>query len=198
MTHTPLIERLVDALKRLPGIGPKSAQRIAFHLLARDRDGAGVLAEALAAAALGVRHCDRCRSFSEAAVCDLCANPKRDPSLLCIVENPTDVSSIERGAVYRGRYFVLLGHLSPLDGIGPDQLGLDTLRERLQEGDVQEVILATSTTPEGEATAHYVGEMARVLRIEVSRIAYGVPLGGELEYVDGNTLSLAITTRRRV
>ncbi len=198
MTHTPLIERLVDALKRLPGIGPKSAQRIAFHLLARDRAGAGILAEALAGAAAGVGHCSRCRNFSEADTCELCSNPKRDPSILCIVENPTDVSSIERGGSYKGRYFVLLGHLSPLDGIGPDDLGLDILRTHLQEDGVQEVILATSTTPEGEATAHYVGEMARGLGVEVSRIAYGVPLGGELEYVDGNTLSLAISTRRRV
>lgn len=182
----------------MPGIGPKSAQRIAFQLLQRDREGARHIADRLKEAIERVGHCQRCHNLSERSVCHLCDNGKRDGSLLCIVESPVDVSSIEQAADYRGLYFVLMGHLSPLDGIGPDDIGLDILRRRLQEGEVEEVILATGTTPEGEATAHYISEMVRAAGIRVSRIAYGVPLGGDLEFVDSGTLSHAISSRRNM
>ncbi len=196
MSQTPLIDRLIDTLKYLPGIGPKSAQRIAFHLLSRDREAAHRLADALHSAAADVRHCETCRNFSDTPCCPLCASGKRDTSLLCVVESPADVISIQRGGSYNGQYFVLHGHLSPLDGITPANLGMDALKVRLNRGDLKEIVVATSTTPEGEATAHYIGEMAHEFDVKASRIAYGVPLGGELEYVDGNTLSLAISTRR--
>ena len=196
MSQTPLIDRLIDTLKYLPGIGPKSAQRIAFYLLSRDREAAHRLADALHSAASDVRHCESCRNFSDTPCCPLCASGKRDTSLLCVVESPADVISIQRGGSYNGQYFVLHGHLSPLDGITPANLGMDALKVRLNDGDLKEIVVATSTTPEGEATAHYIGEMAREFGVKASRIAYGVPLGGELEYVDGNTLSLAISTRR--
>jgi recombination protein RecR len=196
MAQTPLIDRLIDSLKYLPGIGPKSAQRIAFHLLSRDRDAAHRLADALHAAATDVRNCELCRNFSDTPRCSLCSSAKRDASVLCVVESPADVLSIQRVGSYLGQYFVLHGHLSPLDGITPAHLGLDVLKERLKGAEITEVVLATSTTPEGEATAHYISEMARVADVKASRIAYGVPLGGELEYVDGNTLALAISTRR--
>lgn len=196
MGHTPLIQELIDALRRLPGVGPKSAQRMAYHLLERDRDGARRIARALDEAAEKVGHCRLCRSLSEGELCPICASSKRDRSLLCVVESPTDVQAIEQSTGFQGLYFVLMGRLSPLDGIGPAELGLDRLAVRLDEGEVKEVILATNPTVEGEATAHYIGEMVHARRIRVTRIAHGVPLGGELEYVDGGTLSHAFHGRR--
>ncbi len=195
---SPAIEALKEALRRLPGVGPKSAQRMALHLLARDRDGARALSEALRIALERVGHCRRCNDFSEQEVCTLCASPRRDPSLLCVVESPADLMSIEQSGAYQGLYFVLLGRLSPLDGIGPDELGLGRLEARLDEGAVREVILATNLTVEGEATAHYIGELARVRGIRATRIAYGVPVGGELEYTDRGTLARALSGRRDV
>lgn len=193
---SPLIDELIGALRCLPGVGPKSAQRMAFHLLERDREGGGRLARALTAAIAGVRHCERCRNLSDAGSCRICADPRRDGSLLCIVETPADIGSIEQAGIYRGRYFVLMGRLSPLDGIGPAALGLDRLEGLLAEGEVKELILATGTTVEGEATAHYLGQMARRHGVRPTRIAHGVPLGGDLEYVDTGTLSHAIACRR--
>jgi len=198
MTDAPLIERLVEALRCLPGVGPKSAQRIAFHVLQRDRDGALRLANTLQEAVERIGNCSRCRNFSETPVCRVCASDRRDASLLCVVESPTDVSAIEQTAEYRGLYFVLMGHLSPLDGIGPEDIGLHLLGARLAEGEIGEIIVATGTTLEGEATAHYIGEMARPLGVRVTRIAHGVPLGGELEFVDGNTLRHALSGRREM
>lgn len=182
----------------MPGIGRKSAQRIAFHLLERDRAGAEQLAKALAEAAAGIRHCSRCRMLTEEAVCDICGSSGRDESLLCIVESPADVMAVEDATGYKGLYFVLMGHLSPLDGIGPRELGLHQLEERLAEEPFQEVIIATNPTVEGDATAHFVADMAARYEVPVSRIAHGVPLGGELEYVDGGTLSHAFFGRRSV
>ncbi|MGE0387918.1 MAG: recombination mediator RecR [Gammaproteobacteria bacterium] len=196
MTGRDLIGELIDALRALPGVGPKSAQRIAFHLLERDRDGAERLAGALVAAARGVGHCSACRNFCERDLCAICASPRRDRATLCVVESPADVAAIEHAGSFDGLYFVLMGRLSPLDGIGPESIGLDALARRLDAGEVQEIILATGTTIEGEATANYVGELARAHQLRVSRIAYGVPLGGELEFVDGSTLAHAIRGRR--
>jgi len=193
---TALIRALIDALRCLPGIGPKSAQRIAFHLLERNRDGAERLAGALVAAARKVGNCSRCRSFADAPTCAICAGPRRDHALLCVVESPADVAAIEQAGSYDGLYFVLMGRLSPIDGVGPRDIGLDLLARRLDEGEVKEIILAMGTTLEGEATAHYVAELARARALRVSRIACGVPLGGELEYVDGSTLAHAIRGRR--
>ncbi|MEW6646024.1 MAG: recombination mediator RecR [Pseudomonadota bacterium] len=198
MSHSPLIGRLIEALRCLPGVGPKSAQRMAYHLLERNRDGARRLAEALVEAVEKVGHCRDCRTLTEAEVCPVCSSPRRDRSLLCIVESPTDVQALEQSTGYQGLYFVLLGHLSPLDGIGPEDIGLDRLAARLDGGEVQEVILATNPTVEGEATAHYIGEMVHSRGIRATRIAHGVPLGGELEYVDGGTLSHAFHGRREV
>ena len=191
-----LIEDLVGALRCLPGVGPKSAQRMAFHLLERDRDRGRTLARVMAEAMDRVGHCERCRTLSEAPLCAVCADPRRDPSLLCVVENPTDMAAVSASAGFDGYFFVLMGHLSPLDGIGPDQLGLDLLEARLREGQVRELILATGATVEGQATAHYISELVPESGIRVTRIAQGVPLGGELEYVDGNTLAHAIAGRR--
>jgi recombination protein RecR len=198
VSHSPLISRLIEALRCLPGVGPKSAQRMAYHLLERNRDGARRLAEALVEAVDKVGHCRDCRTLTEAEVCPLCSSPRRDRSLLCVVESPTDVQALEQSTGYQGLYFVLLGHLSPLDGIGPEDIGLDRLAARLDSGEVREVILATNPTVEGEATAHYIGEMVHSRGIRVTRIAHGVPLGGELEYVDGGTLSHAFHGRREV
>lgn len=195
MVFSPLLGRLVEALRCLPGVGPKSAQRMALHLLQRDRAGARRLAEALQSAVEQVGHCNVCRILSDTEVCPVCANPARDRSQLCILEVPADVLAVEQTASYRGLYFVLGGHLSPLDGIGPEDLGLDALAARLESGEVREVILATGTTVEGEATAHYLGELVRRLGIRVTRIAHGVPLGGGLEYVDGGTLAHAVASR---
>lgn len=193
-----LIAELTQALRCLPGVGPKSAQRMTYHLLQRNRDGARRLARALAAAAERVGHCTLCRNFTEQELCSLCAGTQRDRSQLCVVESPADVAALEQATGYRGLYFVLMGHLSPLDGIGPDELGLDVLHARLDGGEVQEVILATNPTVEGEATAHYIGERVRARGIKASRIAHGVPLGGELEYIDGGTLSHALAGRKSV
>ncbi|MEE9160116.1 MAG: recombination mediator RecR [Gammaproteobacteria bacterium] len=197
MAESQLISHLIDALRCLPGIGPKSAQRIAYHLLQRDNDGARRLADALNQAVDKVGHCERCRAFSDQALCPLCSSPKRDRSLLCVVESAPDVRAVEE-ADYRGLYFVLMGHLSPLDGIGPEDLGIDQLGALLDEGDIKEVILATNLTVEGEATAYYVGELVHAKGIRATRIAHGVPLGGELEYIDSGTLSQAIVGRREI
>ncbi len=186
----------MDALRCLPGVGPKSAQRMAFHLLERDRQGGRMLAHLLDESMERIGHCSRCRTLSEATICSYCSNPKREDGLLCVVETPAEVVAIEQATGYRGRYFVLGGHLSPLDGIGPKEIGLDLFDQRLSEGNINELILATNPTVEGEATAHYIGEMARARGIKVTRIAHGVPLGGELEYVDGGTLSHAFSGRR--
>ncbi len=198
MAYSSLLNQLMEALRCLPGVGPKSAQRIAFHLLERDRERARRLAEVLCKALDNIVRCRLCRNLSETEVCTLCSNPKRDHSLLCIVETPADVLAIEQATSYRGVYFVLMGHLSPLDGIGPAELGLEQLERRLDGEKVQEIILATNPTAEGEATAHYIAEFARERCIRATRIAHGVPLGGELEYVDGGTLSHAFSGRREL
>ena len=198
MSDSPAIEGLKQALRRLPGVGPKSAQRMAFHLLARDRDGARQIAEALRVALERVGHCQRCNDFSEDEICPLCASPRRDHALLCVVESPADLSSIEQSGAYHGNYFVLMGRLSPLDGIGPDEIGIHRLEALLDEGRVKEIILATNLTVEGEATAHYISELAHARNIRATRIAYGVPVGGELEYTDRGTLARALTGRRDV
>jgi recombination protein RecR len=182
----------------MPGVGQKSAQRIAFHLLERDRDGAAQLSAALAEAVAGIGHCKRCRMFSEHELCSICAATGRDTTQLCVVESPADVMALEDATGYRGMYFVLMGHLSPLDGIGPGELGLARLEEWLEAGEVQELIIATNPTVEGDATAHYLAELAAQRGVKASRIAHGVPLGGELEYVDGGTLSHAFYGRRVV
>ena len=195
MSGSPLISRLVESLRCLPGVGPKSAQRMAYHLLQRDRDGARQLADDLLQAVEQVGNCRQCRTLSEHEYCEICANQARDHALLCVVESPADVQAIEQIADYRGVYFVLMGHLSPLDGIGPMELGLDKLASRLDSGEVKEVILATNPTVEGEATAHYIAEMAGSRAIKATRIAHGVPIGGELEYVNSTTLSHAFNGR---
>ncbi len=189
---------MIDALRCMPGVGQKSAQRIAFHLLERDRDGASALAAALAEAVQGIGHCKRCRMFTEHELCSICSAGGRDESQLCIVESPADVMAVEDATGFRGLYFVLMGHLSPLDGIGPEELGLNLLEERLSAGGIDEMIIATNPTVEGDATAHYLADMAARHEIQASRIAHGVPLGGELEYVDGGTLSHAFYGRRVV
>ena len=196
MSSSPLLERFVDALQCLPGIGKKSAQRIAFQLLQRDRESAVKLADVMRAAMTDIGQCQRCRTFSESTLCGLCQSEKRDKSLLCVVENPLDVNAIMQSSDFRGVFFVLMGHLSPIDGITPAQLGMETLKDRLGEGEVREMIVATGTTMEGEATAHYLKELASDFDIITSRIAFGVPVGGELEYLDSSTLSLALSSRR--
>lgn len=196
MAASPLLNRLMMALRCLPGVGPKSAQRMALHLLERDRDGARRLVESLQAAVDGIGRCRLCRDLSETEICALCANSRRDHSLLCVIETPADVLAVEQATGFQGVYFVLMGHLSPLDGIGPVELGLETLETRLAEGEVREVILATNPTVEGEATAYYIAELAREHGIRATRIAHGIPLGGELEYVDGGTLAHAFAGRR--
>ena len=192
------LERLVEALRVLPGVGPRSAQRMAYHLLQHDRAGADQLSQALAQALETVRRCAKCNNFSEDEVCVLCRSPRRDASLVCVVETPADLAMVEQTLSYSGMYFVLMGRLSPLDGVGPRDIGLDRLQARVAEDEVREVILATNFTNEGEATAHYIAEMLRARGIRVSRIARGVPLGGELEYVDAGTLSQALLERREI
>lgn len=192
------LEALIQALRVLPGVGPRSAQRMAYHLLQHDRPGAEQLAGALAAALASVRRCAKCHNFTEEEICALCRSPRRDASLLCVVETPADLAMVEQTLSYSGMYFVLMGRLSPLDGVGPRDIGLDRLLARVGEGGVQEVILATNFTNEGEATAHYIAEMLRARSIKVSRIARGVPLGGELEYVDAGTISQALLDRRGI
>jgi len=198
MSYSPLLVRLIDALRCMPGVGRKSAQRIAFHLLERNRGGATTLAAALADAMEGIGHCKRCRMFSEHDLCNICSAAGRDDGLLCAVESPADVMAVEDATGFRGRYFVLMGHLSPLDGIGPEELGLSLLEDRLKSGDVRELIIATNPTVEGDATAHFLSELAGRHQVSASRIAHGVPLGGELEYVDGGTLSHAFVGRRMI
>ena len=197
MIETPLLTRLVEALQYMPGIGRKSAQRIAYYLLQKKRQAARDLAAVLVDAMDRIGHCKTCRTFSESDECAICASPKRDRSLLCVVESPADVYAIE-DAHYKGLYFVLMGHLSPLDGVGPEELGLDQLNQLLDDEEIEEIILATGTTVEGEATAHYISEMVKKPGINVSRIAHGIPMGGDLEYIDSNTLSHALSGRRPV
>jgi len=196
MSYSPLLVRLIDGLRCMPGVGQKSAQRIAFHLLERDRDGANGLSKALAEAVDGIGHCTRCRMFTEHELCSICSASGRDASQLCVVESPADVMAIEDATGFRGLYFVLMGHLSPLDGIGPEELGLSKLEEWLQQGEVKELIIATNPTVEGDATSHFLADLATRQSVQASRIAHGVPLGGELEYVDGGTLSHAFFGRR--
>lgn len=195
MAFTPLIDQLIEALRCLPGVGSKSAQRMAFHLLERDRAGGKTLAKELITAMDNIQHCSECRNFAETEKCHLCLNQNRDRQLLCIVESPADVLAIEQTHSYRGLYFVLMGHISPLDGIGPEKLGIGLLKNRLQHENFDEVILATNPTVEGEATAHYIAKITRELKIKTTRIAHGVPLGGELEFVDGGTLAHAVSGR---
>jgi recombination protein RecR len=196
--YSPLLQTLIQALQCLPGVGVKSAQRMVFHLLDKDREGAKRLSRALEEGTRLIQHCEVCRMLTEESVCALCSNHRRDPSQLCVVEMPADLIAIEQSAAYRGRYFVLMGHLSPIDGIGPTELGLDLLQRRLKEEDITEVVLATSVTVEGDATAHIIAAMAKQHDIRASRIAYGVPMGGELEFIDSGTLSRAMSGRREI
>lgn len=192
------LENLVEALRCLPGVGPKSAQRMAYHLLQRDRTGAQALALGLQHALDNIHHCQKCNNFSETEICLLCASSSRDSHLLCVVEMPTDLLMLEQTQIYHGMYFVLMGRLSPLDGIGPREIHLDRLLKRAQDGEVQEVILATNYTVEGEATSHYVGELLKSRGLKVSRIARGLPMGGEIEHVDVGTLAQAMMERRNL
>ena len=198
MKFSPALENLIDALRCLPGVGPKSAQRMTLHLLERDREGATALAEALASAVERVDHCSRCRNFTELEVCEICVDTRRDSKTICVVETPADVLAIEESGGFNGIYFVLMGHLSPIDGIGPAEIGLDNFHQRVVDEGIGEVILATNPTVEGEATAYYLTDMLQSEGVRVTRIAHGVPLGGELEYVDGSTLAHALTGRRTV
>ena len=190
------LEELIQALRCLPGVGPKSAQRMAYHLLQRDRQGAGRLANALSGSVERIRHCVRCNTFTEGEICALCASPRREAALLCVVETPGDLLMMEQSQSYAGLYFVLMGRLSPLDGIGPREIHLDRLVRRATDGQVAEVILATNFTVEGEATAHYIAELLAGKGLKVSRIARGLPVGGELEHVDAGTLAQAVLERR--
>lgn len=198
MKHSPLVQELIDAFVCLPGVGPRSAQRMAYHLLERNRAGGRRLSLALTAAMDGVQSCRECRNFADEELCPVCRDARRDASVLCVVSSPVDVLVIEQSQEFRGRYFVLKGQLSPLDGIGPDALGLPVLAQRLDSGRVKELILATGTTVEGEATAHYIFAMAADRGITVTRLAQGVPMGGDLEFVDGATLAQALRSRRRL
>ena len=195
---SPLITELMDALRCLPGVGPRSSQRMALHLLERDKDGAERLAKALAKAVEGVGRCTQCRTLCEDDLCNICSHAGRDEKTLCVVENPSDVMALEQAGGYSGRYFVLMGHLSPIDGIGPDDIGISDLMDRVSEYKVKEVILATNPTVEGEATAHYIAEELKQYGVDATRIAHGVPLGGELEYVDGGTLAHALAGRKKL
>lgn len=194
---SPLLQQLIDALKCLPGVGPKSAQRMAFYLLERDTQGAKNLAAALTEAVEKIGHCSMCRTLSENELCEICQSSSRDAGSICVLETPADVFAIEQTAEFRGKYFVLMGHLSPLDGIGPEELGLGLLEQRLASGEISELILATNPTVEGEATAHYISNMAARHKVMTTRIAHGVPLGGELEYIDAGTLAHAFSGRQR-
>ena len=198
MLYPPSLARLIEALRCLPGVGPKSAQRMAFHVLERDRDGGRELAAAIGGAIEQLGHCRRCRMFADGDLCPICSSTQRDRSLLCVVESPADVVAIEQSASFRGCYFVLMGHLSPLDGIGPDEIGIDAFEALLREGETREVILATNPTVEGEATAHFIADVVARFGLPASRIAHGVPVGGELEYVDGGTLAHALAGRLRL
>ncbi len=198
MSFSPLIDELVNSLRCLPGVGAKTAQRMALHLLERDRPGAEQLAHSITKAVAEVGHCDRCRTLTEETLCKLCHSERRDKTQLCVVETPADVIAIEQTSSYSGLYFVLHGHLSPIDGLGPDEIGLPQLFELLNHEAISELVIATNPTVEGEATAHYITSYAKALSIKVSRIAHGVPLGGELEYVDGGTLAHAFAGRRQL
>jgi len=199
MQRKGLLGQLIQNLCCLPGVGPKSAQRMAFYLLQRDhRNGAKALAETLLRAIDNIGHCQQCRTLTEHAVCEICADTSRDSSLICIVESPADVWIINQATVFKGHYFVLHGRLSPLDGIGPDEIGLDLLKRRLATGTIKELILATNSTVEGEATAYFIGEIARKHQVQASRIAHGVPMGGELEFIDSGTLSHAFNGRKEI
>ena len=198
MKLSPAIEALIEALRCLPSVGPKSAQRMTLHLLERDRQGGANLAEALQVALNKVGRCNRCRNFTELETCELCADTRRDHGLLCVVENPGDVMALEQSGGFKGVYHVLMGHLSPIDGIGPEDIGLDRLEARFGEEPIREIILATNPTVEGEATAYYIGQRAQAAGVHVTRIAHGVPLGGELEYIDATTLAHALTGRTAV
>lgn len=203
MNYSPLIEQLVNAFRRLPGVGQKSAQRMVLHFLEKDREGGKALARALVDAMEGVGHCRQCRTLSEDELCQICLNPARDQSLLCVVETPADVFAVEQSHTYRGRYFVLMGHLSPIDGVGPEEIGAEDLLKLVTETTVTEVILATNPTVEGEATAYYLAEQlkSQALKdrgLKISRIAHGVPIGGELEYIDGGTLVHSFAGRQLI
>lgn len=198
MSFSPLVDQLIDALRCLPSVGPKSAQRMALHLLERDREGAFRLAQKIAEAIKDVGHCEQCRTLCETALCRICADQKRDSSKLCVVESPTDVLAIEQTNLFRGRYFVLMGHLSPIDGIGPQDIGIDQLLQQVKENHIDELIMATNPTVEGEATAHYIAAQLESFNIDITRIAHGVPLGGELEFVDGGTLAHALRGRQSI
>ena len=198
MKFSPSLTNLMEALRCLPGVGPKSAQRMSLHLLERDREGAGVLAQALLEAIEKVGHCARCRNFTELEICEICSDARRDTTMVCVVETPADVLAVEQSVSFRGIYFVLMGHLSPIDGIGPAEIGLDMFQQRVRQEGIKEVILATNPTVEGEATAYYLTDMLQGDGVKVSRIAHGVPLGGELEYVDGSTLAHAFAGRQPV
>lgn len=195
MSSSHLLDQLIDALTCLPGVGKKSAQRMALHLLERDREGAVTLSSALLLALEGVKHCQQCRNYADTDLCSLCENPQREQETLCVVETPADVLALESSASFKGQYFVLMGKLSPLDGIGPEQLGINILEQRLRAGQIKEIILATNPTVEGEITAQYIADIAKPLGIKTSRIAHGVPVGGELEFIDGGTLSRALSGR---
>lgn len=195
MSHSPLIQSLIDALCCLPGVGPKSAQRMALHILEKQRDAGMTLSKALAESIEKVGRCGRCRILTEASVCDICSSSRRQDHIICVVENPSDVFAIEQSGEFKGRYFVLLGHLSPIDGIGPAEIGITELLNRIADEPIEEVILATSTTVEGEATAFYIADQLDKQDIRVSRIAHGVPMGGELEFVDGGTIARALAGR---
>lgn len=197
-SFSPLIDQLIDALRCLPGVGQKTAQRMAFHLLERHRDKGSALGQVLLQAMANVGHCKQCRTFSEDPLCSICQQRKRNPGLLCIVETPADVQAMEDTSCYSGYYFVLMGHLSPLDGIGPEELGIELLIKRTQENPIQEVILATNPTVEGEATAHYIAELMTERKIKTTRIAHGVPIGGELEFIDSTTLTRAFEGREEL
>lgn len=196
--YSPLLTQLVQALQCLPGVGTKSAQRMAFHLLDRDREGGERLAGVLERAMRAIRHCDTCRMLTEERLCRFCASDRRDATQLCVVETPADLLAIEQSGAYRGKYFVLLGHLSPIDGIGPAELGLELLEQRLRTETFAEIVLATGVTVEGDATAHLVAALAHKHGLRASRIAYGVPVGGELEFIDGGTLARALSGRREI
>lgn len=198
MKFSPIIENLIQSLCCLPGIGPKSAQRIAFYLLEKNKTGALNIAKSIETAVHKISNCKKCRILCDSALCNICTNNNRDTSLLCVVEHPIDVISIEQTSSYNGLYFVLLGKLSPIDGVGPHNIGIELFKERLQNEAIKEIIMATNTTIEGEATAYYLSDLAKNYNISVTRLAHGIPLGGELEYTDTNTISRAIATRREL
>lgn len=198
MKQSPVLEHLIESLRCLPGVGRKSAQRMAYQLLERNRSAGQALGQALVTAMEQIGHCELCKNFTEQSRCPICSSSKRDASIVCVVESPADVNAIEQAGAFNGIYFVLMGNLSPLDGIGPAELELDKLAARLSSGEITEIILATSSTIEGEATAHYIRDMAQPFNVNVTRIAQGVPIGGELEYIDASTLARSINERRKL